>query len=101
QVVRLMAGCGRHDAWGIAALARAVFTRGDAGLRERARRRSTMNSRHCGGRGVHRAATRGNIHARGLRSIGTIAASLELCSVSEVLTLRTCGAAAVSSATKA
>ena len=38
--------------------------------------------------------------ARGLRSIGTIAASLELCSVSEVLTLRTCGAA-VSSATKA
>src|SRR5436190_13789715 len=31
---------------------------------------------------------------------GTIAASLELCSVSDVLTLRTCGAA-VSSATKA
>ena len=35
-----------------------------------------------------------------LQSIGTMAASLELRSVSEVLTLRTCGAA-VSSATKA
>src|SRR5215813_214375 len=52
------------------------------------------------GRAVHSAAMRDNGHERVFRFIGTIAASLELRSVSEVLTLRTCGAA-VSSATKA
>src|SRR5262249_56512831 len=95
-----MSGFRLHDAPRIAALARAVFARGDTDLRQHARRRGTMSSRLCCCSAVHSAATRGNAHERVLRCIGTIAASLELRSVSEVLTLRTCGAA-VSSATKA
>src|SRR5262249_50128473 len=113
-----MAGVRRHDARGIAALARAVCARGDAGLRERARPGCAINSGPEARasdelvlpsplwRGEHSkcaawvCAQYQEVLQRAFISMGTIAASLELRSVSDVLTLRTCGAA-VSSATKA
>src|SRR5258706_13842540 len=82
-----------HDPCGIAAFARAVFARGDAGLCERARLCCAITSATA--RPSPTCAFQGAFCA-----IGTMAASLELRSVSEFLTLRTCGAA-VSSAPKA
>ena len=78
QLFRAADGVRRHDADGVAALDRAV-------RQARSCRRSRVASPTA--------------HLP-FSSIGTMAASLELRSVSEVLTLRTCGAP-VSSATKA